>query len=360
MEIKHKKQFIVAGISPSLPFISLSPFLSLFSSVPLWLCGKKGFLHFAFCILNYLRPQASSLRPTLLGLLLLLLGACGAANEPAIAVRELHHWQIPADGVKIPAPRALTVGRDNELLVLDTAGRLLVYSEKGVLARQWRMPESEAGNPEGVCVLRDGRIAVADTHYSRILFFDQNGKLLGTLGREGKGPGEFLYPVALTQDDEENLYVAEYGSNDRVQKFTREGELVLSFGSFGTEPGQFQRPSGLVYHEGKILVSDATNNRIQVFSDGGKFIKILELTGQQLRLRFPFGISLGSDNVLYIIEWGESRITSISLKGRLLGRYGSCGTGRGQFSTPWGIAVDSNLRILVADTGNRRIVELVR
>ena len=43
----------------------------------------------------------------------------------------------------------------------------------------------------------------------------------------------------------------------------------------------------------------------------------------------------------------------------MLGRFGSTGQGRGQFSTPWGMTVDSKGRIRIADTGNRRIVGLV-
>ena len=34
------------------------------------------------------------------------------------------------------------------------------------------------------------------------------------------------------------------------------------------------------------------------------------------------------------------------------------GSGMGHFRTPWGIAVDSDGRLLVADTGNRRIAVL--
>jgi hypothetical protein len=34
------------------------------------------------------------------------------------------------------------------------------------------------------------------------------------------------------------------------------------------------------------------------------------------------------------------------------------GKGDAQFRTPWGIAVDSRMRLRIADTGNRRIAEL--
>ena len=47
-----------------------------------------------------------------------------------------------------------------------------------------------------------------------------------------------------------------------------------------------------------------------------------------------------------------------TLNGEVFGRYGKTGRGTGEFWTPWGIATSPDGRILVADTGNRRIVEL--
>ncbi len=303
------------------------------------------------------RPQVSGL---LFFIILLLLPGCGDAGEATIAVKNIHLWPFPPDGRRIPAPRSVTVSGSGEVVVLDTGGRVLVYDGEGTLKRQWRMPESEIGQPEGACVLKDGRIAVADTHYHRVVFFHADGRIAGQLGKYGKGPGEFIYPVTLTQDEDENIYVAEYGSNDRVQKFARDGSFLLSFGSFGTGPGEFQRPSGIVWHDGRVFVADAINNRIQVFSDSGKFIGILGSEQKPLTLHFPYDIALGPEGALYVVEYGAGRISKVSLQGSLLGRYGNSGTGLGQFRTPWGIGVDSKARVLVADTGNRRIVELTQ
>jgi len=291
-------------------------------------------------------------------LLCVLLIGCGGAPEPPLAVREVHSWHMPADGPSIPAPRAVAIGRADEVYVLDTAGRVLVFSPDGKLTRQWRMPAWDVGTAEGVCVLKDGRIAVSDTHYSQVVIFEPDGTVAKRFGRYGTGPGEFLYPVGIAQDDHGDLYVAEYGSNDRVQKFTADGEFLLSFGTFGTGPGQFQRPSGVVWHEGRVLVADAINNRIQVFSDGGEFLGVLGAAGAGIPLHFPYDIAMAPDGGLYVVEYGAGRVTRLSLDGRLLGRYGRTGTGEGQFRTPWGLAVDSKMRLRIADTGNRRIVDL--
>lgn len=311
------------------------------------------------------RPAGDNLRvgdKVLLKVLLLLLVAliigCKRSQEALLSVDAVRHWSMPADGPMIPQPRTVGIGKDDEVIVLDTRGRVLVFDENGTLLRQWRMPETELGNPEGVCLLKDGKIAVADTHYHRIIVFDQNGVELGRFGSFGKKPGQFIYPVAVVQDDSGDLYVCEYGGNDRVQKFTADGKLIASFGSFGSGPDQFQRPSGMVWHQGELYIADAINNRIQVFTDAGKFVGTLGGAAAPLSLHFPYDVALGPDGALYIVEYGAGRVSKVSLAGKLLGRFGTRGVGEGQFRTPWGIAVDSKMRLRIADTGNRRIVEL--
>jgi iron(III) transport system ATP-binding protein len=309
---------------------------------------------------NQLARGARVVLKTLLCLLLCLpvAGCHQPARGPAIPVAEVHSWPVPPDGVLQPAARSLAIGTHDEIVALDTHGRVLVYAPDGSIARQWRMPDNRNGNPEGVCVLRDGRVVVGDTHYHRVVIFSPDGQTFKTFGKEGQGPGEFIYPVAVAKDDRENLYIAEYGSNDRVQKFTADGRFLLAFGGFGTKPGEFQRPSGLVWHDGKIYAADAFNNRIQVFTDDGKFLKILGSSEQPLALQLPYDLKIGGDDTLYAVEYGAGRVTRFDLNGRILGRYGTTGTGLGQFATPWGIAVDSQKRVYVADTGNRRVVEL--
>jgi len=315
----------------------------------------------------YHRPSANHLaqgtRIVLKVLVCLLLclhivGCRQSASGPAIPVREVHLWSVPPQETMQPAARSLTIGNQGEVIALDTAGRVLVYAPDGSIKRQWRMPDTKIGKPEGVCVLRDGRVVVGDTHYHRVVVFKADGTLAYMFGKEGQGPGEFIYPVAVAKDAQENLYIAEYGSNDRVQKFTSDGKFILAFGAFGTKPGEFQRPSGLVWRDGKIYAADAFNNRIQVFTDDGKFLKILDSTEQPLALRLPYDLKLGPDDALYAVEYGAGRVTRFDLNGRTLGRYGTIGAGLGQFATPWGIAVDAQKRIYVADTGNRRVVEL--
>jgi DNA-binding beta-propeller fold protein YncE len=285
----------------------------------------------------------------------LALGGCRPTSETQLRYREWRTWQLPPEGPSLPTPRSLALGPSQELGVLDTAGRVLIYDAQGRLLRMWRMLDVSVGKPEGLAFLRDGSVVVCDTHYHRIVVFDAAGRWLKNFGRKGEGRGEFIYPVGICIDPQEHLYICEYGGHDRVQKFTREGEWLGEFGKFGTGPDEFQRPSGLVWHEGRLYIADAINHRVLVFSDDGEFLGHLGEGGRAHRFGFPYDITLGPDGLLYIIEYSEGRLSRLTPGGEWRGRLGRLGSGEAEFSTPWGLAVNGSGRVFVADTRNRRI-----
>ena len=297
----------------------------------------------------------------------LALAGCDDAAEPRLPVSKFSAVSIPAEGRRLPAPRGVGVDQQGHLVVLDSIGRVLVYAEGGKVERKWFMPAYDVGRPEGVIQLRDGRYVVADTHYHRVVIFDDQGKVLSMFGTYGKEPGQFIYPVALAEDDQGDLYVAEYGSNDRIQKFHLDGTFLLQFGGFGTDPGQFQRPSGMVWShapEGslpaseRVYVADAFNNRLQEFTAEGKFLRILVSAETGTALHYPYSMGQAPNGDLIVIENGAGRLSRFTREGRLVGRYGQTGHNEGEFQAPWGVTADKQGRVYVADTGNSRVVEL--
>ena len=284
-------------------------------------------------------------------------GCLGSSTAAELPVVESTIIRIPVDGKRMPAPRALTVSKDRELYVLDDSGRILVYDTDNKLLRQWSMPESSVGKPEGIRVLQDGRVAIADTHYHRIVFFSQQGELLNMFGSAGEKPGQFTYPVDLLQDPSGFLYVAEYGGSDRIQKFTNDGQFVLEFGGLGTEIGKFQRPSGMVWLDSKIYVADAINSRVQVFTDQGQPLDVLDWADQG-GLYYPYDIALSPHGQFFFVEYGACRVTVADPAGKLVAQFGHEGRGHHELWTPWALAVSEDNRLFIADTGNRRIVQL--
>jgi len=298
----------------------------------------------------------------LLVFLFALATACSPRSaEPGLQVKDWHSWILPNDGPTQPTPRSTAIGPNGDVSLMDTAGRVLLYHPDGTLIRSWKMLDVQFGKPEGIVWLKDGRLVVCDTHYFRIVWFDQEGHVLRMVGKRGTGKAEFNFPVGITKDAAENLYVCEYGGHDRVQVFSREGEWLREMGSFGSAPGQFQRPSGMAWDAGKLYVADAVGNRVLIFKDTGEYLGLLGQDasgGSALTFNLPYDIAKSPDGNFYIIEYGGGRLTKVSPAGDLLGRYGTTGSGQGEFATPWGLTIDPQNRAFVADTKNRRLVVL--
>lgn len=256
-------------------------------------------------------------------------------------------------------PRGITFDpRSGLIVVVDWDGRIQKFTTNGEFRASWIMPDVEKGKPEDLCLLPNGHIAVADTHYSRIVEYTPDGRLVRMFGAYGREPGQFIYPVGLCVDPDGNLYVSEYGENDRIQKFAPDGTCLRSWGHFGRAPGDFQRPSGLAFGPDQALyVADAVNHRIQVFDPDGRLLRVLgrEGTGPG-EFRYPYDVDVRS-NALYVLEYGNQRVQKLTLDGHPLACFGSPGRGDGQFAAPWRCTT-VNGRLVVSDTDNGRVVVL--
>jgi uncharacterized protein (TIGR03663 family) len=100
------------------------------------------------------------------------------------------------------------------------------------------------------------------------------------------------------------------------------------WGEVGTDPGLFNHPRGVaVGPTGDVYVVDSDNHRVQVFDSQGTFLR----------------------------EWGSNCNLSTALGCSDPDGAGPLASGDGQFQEPWGIAIDDEGRVYVADTWNHRI-----
>jgi DNA-binding beta-propeller fold protein YncE len=254
-------------------------------------------------------------------------------------------------------PRAVALDGRGHIYVVDKSGRMQKFTTDGEWLLTWDLPAFENGKPDGLCCDADGKLLVADTHYSRLLVYSPEGELLRSSGSYGTKAGQFVYPTGIGTDAAGNVYMCEYGGRDRVQKLDSGGEFLAQWGSRGAGPGQFQRPMNLdLDADGRVYVADSCNHRIQVFSDAGELLRQWgSLGGDPGSLKFPYDVKLDAAGNAYVTEYGNHRISKFTADGRFVCCWGSPGEEAGQFHGPWGGAVDAAGRVYVADTGNHRI-----
>ena len=258
-------------------------------------------------------------------------------------------------------PRAMAIDPQDRLYIVDFTARILVYDADGRYLRGWKTPESESGRPTGLTFdPQRNELLVADTHYYRVLHYTLDGKLIEDRtvgGVNGKAPGEFGFVTDAVRDSQGNLYVAEYGDNDRVQKFTPDGEFVLQWGSHGRELGQFKRPQNLLIDsEDRLWVCDACNHRMQVFDTEGELLFHWGVEGSATgQLYYPYDIVMDPAGDLYVCEYGNHRIQKFNQAGESLGVWGTQGSADGELWDPWALVLDSQSRLHILDTHNHRV-----
>ncbi|MFC2016062.1 NHL repeat-containing protein, partial [Chloroflexota bacterium] len=150
-------------------------------------------------------------------------------------------------------------------------------------------------------------------------------------------------------------------------------------GEVGTGPGQFNHPRGIaVGPEDQVFVVDSDNHRVQVFDGDGTFLREwgsrCQLdSGQGCadtdgdgpmgfgdgQFQEPWGIAVDHEGRVYVADTWNHRIQAFDSDGTYLtqwGSYGQTSTEMSMFYGPRDVAVDAGGRVFVTDTGNKRVV----
>ncbi len=254
-------------------------------------------------------------------------------------------------------PRAIAAWR-GEVYVIDTTGRMQVFSPEGAFLRSWVLPKTDNGTPTGITPVEDGRILIPDTHNSRLLEYDPSGELLDMWGGYGTGEDEFIYLTDVVLDDEGRYIFSEYGMDaERVHIFSKSREFEREWGTLGEAPGEFSRAMSIVRpSDGRLYVCDTANHRIQCFESDGQLSHIISDAGVAPGfLKFPYDMDVAPDGSLVLCEYGNNRVSRFTTSGKHIGCFGRPGRGPGEFNAPRGICASADGFVYVADTDNDRI-----
>ena len=71
-------------------------------------------------------------------------------------------------------------------------------------------------------------------------------------------------------------------------------------------------------------MADANNNRVQVFTAEGEYVRQFQTKGSHSEeLKRPFSISVDSDNLVYVTEHINNRVSVFTCEGKFLTSFGS-------------------------------------
>jgi len=197
---------------------------------------------------------------------------------------------------------------------IDAAGRITKSFGEGMFVQA-----------HGFCMDHDGNFWAGDSGPFRddpssrgrgfqVHKFDQNGRLLMSLGRAGvsrAGRDTFVGPTACVAAPNGNIVIADghwprpstaQQDGDRLVVVTPGGEFVRAVGRLGNGPGEFAGPHSLAFDSmGRLFVADRSNNRVQIFDSDLNFIDEWRHFGR------PSGITILSDDTLIVSDSESGR-----------------------------------------------------
>lgn len=295
--------------------------------------------------------------------------------------RVVEGWeQLPAGLAHKDCVGVSTDSQDNVYLLTRAQARLIVYSRDGAFLRSWG-EGLFTERTHGVTVGPDDSIYCLDEGSHCLYKFSPTGELLLTLGSKGvgtkgeaaqtgydgrlesiKGGPHFNRPTNVAVAPNGDLYISDGYGNCKVHRFSANGEHIQSWGEPGIGPGQLNLPHGVaVAADGRVIVADRENDRIQIFSADGTFLD------QWTDVQRPTNVALDRDGRVYVSElWWRvgqksqmygtisddkpGRASVFDPQGHLLARWGGPDrTAAGNFVAPHDIGVDSRGDVYVAE-----------
>lgn len=257
---------------------------------------------------------------------------------------------------RLVTPRAVAVAGDS-FWVIDRSGRAQRFSLDGALERVVPIALGERGFPIGALGQEDGGVLLCDTHQARLRLLDRDGAVMKSVGGPGHGLGQFEFPQRAARASDGRIFVSEFGTSvsNRVQVFNAALEPMQTFGTFGYGEGKFSRAMGIVVVDDEVFIADA-DDRILVFSTDGRFLRQFGQSGSGIgELRYPYGLCRRGNEII-VAEHANHRIQRFDRRGQSRGTFGRAGQAPGEFRGPWDVACDRRGRLVVADSGNHRIV----
>ena len=267
--------------------------------------------------------------------------------------------------------QGLVCDSQDRVYALDgSANRVQFFSADGTVLGQWGTYGVDDGKLDGPCRMsRDAKgnlylvegceasvKITVNAAKSRIQKFTAAGVWQATWkGTTAVVDGSFDAPWGVGVASTGEVYVSDYDRN-RVQKFTADGAFLLGFGAAGGGNGQFNHPTGVaVDASGNVYVGDRYNHCVQVFNSDGSFRAKFGGSGTSGLGNFAYvnSVAIGPDGSVYV---GDQRsVQKFSPDGTALARWGSYGSGDGQFYSVNGIGFDAAANLYVTEWDNHRV-----
>ena len=265
--------------------------------------------------------------------------------------------QLPAN-MKMGPVSGVGADSQGRVIVLQRAmPPVLVFEASGEFVTSFGSDVITGGH--GLSVDEDDNIWVADTVRHVVVQFSPQGKLLKILGQldhAGDDVDQFDQPTYVVCGPKGHLYVMDGYGNARIVRYRDGGKHPEVWGKLGNGPLEFKAPhSGVIDLEGRLLVCDRDNNRIQILhAQSGELLETW--TGYT-----PFGIAIDRKGTVFIADEMTESVLQLDAQGKVVRVWGDeTFNSKERLSTAHLITADRDDNLYTAHLGAKRIQKLQR
>ena len=195
-------------------------------------------------------------------------------------------------GKEIINPTSVAFTRSSNLIVISSR-KIFCFNKSGKVGKNTTHKHLE--KPFRLTIARDGRMVVCDEGDNTVKVLSPDGtQLLLTIS----DPDHAQPWSAVSHQD---MFVVCYNSTNNVKVFSKDGVVLQSIGTRGFGHGQLCYPTSLsVDSFSNLVVCDAGNSRVQLFTLDGKLVSKLE--GEHTGLWSPYSVAVSSTGQLYVTD----------------------------------------------------------
>lgn len=192
----------------------------------------------------------------------------------------------------------------------------------------------------------DDRLHIVDRDAHEVIICSAKGERLGGIGQRHRPLAPFNHPTDVAFAPSGDIYVSDGYANSKVHRFNNDGTAIGSWGALGRGRGEFMNPHAIwVLADGRVVVVDRENDRLQVFTAGGDLLHVWGGFKQPLDI---WGDAGGN---LFVTDLVPS-LCMLSHDGKMLGRC------RPVLNGAHGVWGDSDGNLFLAEGHPSRITRL--
>ena len=259
------------------------------------------------------------------------------------------------------SPYTLFVNTFNTLFVANSQnGRILIWRNGSVNPTTTILTNTNLSYPLSLVVTDDEEIFVDNGNTSnRVERWTSNGtQLPSPMSICSQCSGLFL-------DSNDQLYCSQHTAHQVLRRSLQSPSsptmIMAGTGFQGSTATTLNAPYGIfVTDKFDFYVADSNNHRIQFFREGeinATTVPINGANGITITLYRPAGVILDADRYLFIVDWGNHRVIGSDRWGFrcLVGCSGSSGSASDQLLWPRTMNFDRDGNLFVLDTNNHRV-----